>query len=120
MPLLIEFAGSTGRDARGWPARGHNRALDLHILWRYDARAGDWQEVARTVSQGAEWFVALEPIVRRELVRPPANYVEEARTASERLLVTIDRELHELDADEARERVLAFLYDQVAARLVAD
>ena len=120
VPLVIEFAGSTGRDARGRPARGHNRSTHLHILWRYDARVSDWQEIIRTVTEGADWFVQFEPIVRRELVRPPANYAEEARTASERLIVTIDRELHELDADEARESVLAFLYDQIVARLVAD
>lgn len=120
VPLLIEWAGSTGRDARGRPAWGHSRALHLHILWRYNARVSNWQEVARTATEGADWFLTFEPIVRRELVRPLANYVEEARAASERLIVTIDRELHELDADEARERVLAFLYDQVTARLVAD
>lgn len=120
VPLLIEFAGTTGLDPFGRAARGHNRATDLHILWRYDARLRDWQEIARTVSAGAEWFMHLEPIVRRELVRPPSNYIEEARTASARLVATLDRELYELDADEARVRVLSFMYDQVAARLVAD
>lgn len=118
-PLLVEYAGTTGLDARGRPARGHNRALDVRFLWRFDQKRGEFREIARILSEGPEWFGHFEPIVRRELVLPPTNHVQEARMASARVLAALDHELHELDADEARSRVLSFLYDQVTARLVA-
>ncbi len=107
IPLLIEFAG---RDGGG---RGHNRSRDIHVLWRFVA--GEWEEIARILSQGSEWFDHLAPIVRRELVRPAVDHVAEARAASGRLAALIDGELSQL-TEEGRERALAFLYDQVAAR----
>jgi hypothetical protein len=108
IPLLIEFAGNDGS------GRGHNRSRDIHILWRY--AGGEWEEIARSLSQGSEWFDHLAPIVRRELVRPTGvDHVGEARAAAGRLAALIDGELSQL-AEEGRERALAFLYDQVAAR----
>jgi hypothetical protein len=59
IPLLIEFAGS---DRSG---RGHNRSLDIHVLWRFDGRA--FREVARVKSQGREWVFDFLPIVEREI-----------------------------------------------------
>jgi hypothetical protein len=107
IPLLIEFAGNDGS------GRGHNRSRDIHVLWRFIG--GAWEEIARTLSQGSEWFDHLAPIVRRELVRPAVDHVAEARAAAGRLAALIDGELSQL-AEEGRERALAFLYDQVAAR----
>jgi hypothetical protein len=107
IPLVLEFAGTDGS------GRGHNRSRDIHVLWRYVA--GEWEEIARTLSEGSEWFDHLAPIVRRELVRPAVDHVAEARAAAGRLAALIDGELSGL-AEEGRERALAFLYDQVASR----
>lgn len=108
-PLLIEFAGKAapGRDA-----------ADVHILWRWSESAGQFEEIARVFSQGNEWFYHLAPVVRRLLNSPEPDYTAIARTVSSRVLDLLDRELQAL-ADEGRERVMAMLWDQFAARLVA-
>ena len=51
VPLLIEFAGTDGLAANGKPARGHNRARDIRILWRFDRERGEWDEVTRITSE---------------------------------------------------------------------
>lgn len=110
--LLIEFAGSD------YSGRGHNRSNDIHVLWRYDRAKGSWIELARTLSQGREWTYRLMPIIEREFKAPAINYAEVADRVSARVLGVLDEELDELP-DEGRERVMSFLYDQFAARLVA-
>lgn len=115
-PLLIEYAGRTGRDAGGRPARGHNRARDLYILWRFDAARREWDELARTSSEGPEWYEYFAPIVQQEIIPPDVDHVAEARAATGRLAALIDGELDEL-ADEGRGRALGFLYDQIGSRL---
>jgi hypothetical protein len=109
-PLLIEFAGSDGT-GRGW-----RRSPDIHILWRYDRERGVFDEIARLRSFGMEWFHNLVPIVEREIRLRPPDHGEEAQRAVERLVAALDRESDEL-ADEGRERALAMLYDEIAARL---
>ena len=117
-PLLIEYAGTTGRDSEGRKAHGHNRALDVHILWRYDRPAG-WTEIARVASEGPGWREYFLPIVTREFEKwrsdDPVDHVAEARAASSRICAAIDIELARLEAEDRR-RVVSFLYDQIVAR----
>lgn len=112
VPLLLEFAGSerTGR--------GHSRSPDIHLLWRYDSTRREFDEIARVRSDGAEWLHHLEPIVRRHIRRPAASPVSDAREASRRVIAALEGELDLLE-DEAHERALALLYNQVAARFAA-
>jgi hypothetical protein len=107
-PLLLEYAGS---DRSGW---GHRRSKDIHILWRY-AGGGKWDEIARTLSEGPEWFTYFAFIVKREMVRPEIDHAGEAREASARLCALIDGELAPLAA-EGRARTVSFLYNEIAAR----
>lgn len=114
-PLLLEYAGS---DRSG---RGHARSRDLHILWRYDADAGAFIELARVLSCGAEWVYHLAPIIRTELgsvSRAPADRAERAAEAVTRVIDVLDGELRELE-DEGRIAALARIYTQVSARLCA-
>jgi hypothetical protein len=115
VPLLIEFAGTDGLAANGKPARGHNRARDIRILWRFDRARAEWDEVARIMSDGSHWYADLAPIVERELVPAAVDCVGEARAAAGRLAALIDGALDQL-TEEGREHALAFLYDEVAAR----
>lgn len=119
VPLLIEFAGTDGLAANGKPARGHNRARDLRILWRFDRARGEWDEVTRITSEGSHWYADLAPIVERELGLPdmyaPRDDVEDAREEVGRLAALIDGALDEL-TEGGREHALAFLFDAVAAR----
>lgn len=114
-PLLVEYAGPTGFDARGRRARGHNRSRDLYILWRFDAARREWQEIARAIADGPEWFEYFRPIVEREIIPPDIDHVAEARAAIGTLAALIDGTLNQL-ANEGRSRALSFLYDEVAAR----
>jgi hypothetical protein len=115
VPLLIEYAGSDGT------GRGHNRSRDVHVLWRYvrghseGKPSGDFEEVARVASHGAEWVYDLRPIVERELLRPAIDHDARGRAAASRLAALIDGALDELE-DAGRESALAALYNQVAAR----
>jgi hypothetical protein len=115
VPLLIEFAGTDGLAANGKPARGHNRARDIRILWRFDRARGEWDEVTRITSDGSHWYADLAPIVERELIEAPRDHAGEARAAAGRLAALIDGALDQL-TEEGREHALAFLYDEVAAR----
>lgn len=121
VPLLVEFAGTDGLAANGKPARGHNRARDVRVLWRFDrdsksGEPGAWDEIARVTSEGSHWYADLAPIVERELVAPAIDGMIEAREAAGRLAALIDGALDEL-TDEGRERAIALLYDRAAARL---
>jgi hypothetical protein len=115
VPLLIEFAGTDGLAANGKPARGHNRARDIRILWRFDRVRGEWDEVTRITSDGSHWYADLAPIVERELVPAVVDHAGEARTVAGRLAALIDGALDQL-TEEGREHALAFLYDEIAAR----
>jgi hypothetical protein len=119
VPLLLEFAGRDRGEGRN--ARGHNRAPDIHLLWRYDRARREFDEIASARSYGAEWFHHLAPIIRRHIIRPPANHAEAekaARGASARVLAALEGELDQLE-DEGRDSAIALLYDQVAARFAA-
>jgi hypothetical protein len=116
VPLLIEYAGRESAAANAKPARGHNRARDIRILWRYDRERGEWDELARILSEGSHWYADLAPIVERELVPPDIDHVSEARAAAGRLAALIDTELGAL-ASEGREHALAFLFDEIAGRI---
>lgn len=113
VPLLLEYAGT---DRSG---RGHNRSRDLHILWRYDATAGEFTELARVLSRGAEWFEHLAPIVRAEIRRAPVNNEERAGYAVTRVMEVLDGELCELES-AGRTAALARIYTQVSARLCGE
>jgi hypothetical protein len=115
VPLVIEYAGTDGIAANGKPARGHNRARDIRVLWRFDRGRAQWDEVARIASEGSHWYAMLAPLVERELVPAAIDHAQDAREAAGRLAALIDGALAEL-SEEAREHALAFLYDQVAAR----
>jgi hypothetical protein len=115
-PLLLEWASTTGLQANGKPARGHNRSQDVHVLWRYDRPARQFCEIIRILSEGPEWYESIAPIVARWIVRPPIDHVAEARTATGRLAALMDGVLAEL-TDEGREIALSFFYDQVVARM---
>jgi hypothetical protein len=122
-PLLVEYAGSTGLSADGRRASGHNRSRDLYILWRFDPERREWDELARTASDGPEWYEYFQPIVareiaEREIIPPGVDQVAEARAVAGRLVALIEGALDEL-ADEGRDRALSFLYDQIAARFAA-
>lgn len=120
IPLLIEFAGTEYGGGIG-NNRGHNRAPDVHVLWRYSAPRHEFDEIARTASHGAEWFHHLRPIVEREIRRPAlsgSDHADAARRVSLRLLAALDSELDELE-DEGRANALGLLYNQVAARFAA-
>jgi hypothetical protein len=118
-PFVIEFAGPTGLDSEGRRAHGHNRALDLHILWRYEGPAG-WKEIASVESEGPEWRDHLFPIVISELARlGPVDHAEKARAASRRVCEAIDKEFGQLE-DEGRRRFVSFLYDQIESRFTAE
>jgi hypothetical protein len=115
-PLLLEYAGN---DRTG---RGHNRSNDIHVLWRFNAQRGEFDEIARAVSQGPEWFYHLAPIALREIEKnaapTPIDFVQVAAAVTSRVLAILDTELDSLE-DEGRDRVMSFLYDQFTARLVA-
>jgi hypothetical protein len=115
-PLLLEYAGTTGVDDRGKPARGHNRGQDVHVLWRYERESGEFREIARVTTAGPSWYEALAPIVAREIQRPQIDNMSEARTAVGRLEVLMDGTLAEL-TDEGRQLALSFFYDQLVARM---
>lgn len=121
VPLLIEFAGTTGVDAEGRAARGHNRSLDVHILWRFGS--GGWFELARSESAGAEWRDHFADLIARELARfradNPLDHVAAARAVTGRICAAIDLELGQLE-EEGRRQAVSFLYDQIASRLASE
>lgn len=108
-PLLLELAGS---DHTG---RGHHRSNQIYILWRF--RRGEWVEVVRTLSKGAEWIPTIRAVALRELGGPPPADPELAAGAVERFLQRLDRELGELSAAD-RGIALNLFFEQVAARMV--
>jgi hypothetical protein len=108
-PLLLEHAGS---DRTGW---GHKRSNQIYILWRF--RRGEWVEVVRTLSKGAEWIQTILPVALREIGGPPPPDPELAAGVMERFLLQFDRELGELSAAD-RGIALNLFFEQVAARMV--
>lgn len=115
-PLLLEYAGN---DRTG---RGHNRSRDMRVLWRWNAALRDWDEVARDLSHGIDWFANLAPRVRRELAeqragRQPVSPGEVGRAVTARVLAFLDAELNPLE-DLERSHVMSSLHDQFTARLV--
>jgi hypothetical protein len=107
-PLLLEFAGS---DHTG---RGHHRSNQIYILWRF--RRGEWVEVVRTLSKGAEWIHTIRAVALREIGGPPPPDPALAAGVVERFLGQIDRELGELAAAD-RGIALSLFFEQMAARL---
>lgn len=112
-PLLLEYAGN---DCSG---RGHNRSNDIYILWRYCRAAGKWNEIARCVSQGAEWMHHMKAIAIAELGREGvAADPRQAATVSGRVLGMLDAELERMDTLE-RHLVMSFVLQEFSARAVA-
>jgi hypothetical protein len=107
--VVLECAGNDGS------GRGHRRAEDVYILWRYDRRRGEWAELARARSVNWEWALDLRPIARRALEGPPPNAPEE-RTAIARVLNLVDAEI-EGAGQQTLLDVMAALHDRLAARV---
>jgi hypothetical protein len=108
-PLLLELAGS---DHTGW---GHKRSNQIYILWRF--RRGEWVEIVRTLSKGAEWIQTILPVALREIGGPPPPDAEMAAGVVQRFLAQFDRELGGLSAAD-RGIALNLFFEQVAARIV--
>jgi hypothetical protein len=120
-PLIIEYAGSDRAGGMHYRPNGYGRKVyrDIHILWRFDAARGEWDQLARVLSQGPEWVDDIAAIVRREIAAPPVNFVEASRHVATCVLELLDRELSELE-EEGRGRAMSFLYDQFTARFVSE
>jgi hypothetical protein len=109
IPLLLEFAGG---DRTG---RGHNRSNQIHVLWRYDGEAG-WTEIARTLSQSADWIPHMRAIALQELGGPPRPDPQMARKAAAGFIGSLDAQLRELGEGD-RFLTLNLLYEQLLARM---
>ena len=110
-PLLLEYAGT---DGSGW---GHNRSNDIYVLWRYDR--GRFIEIARCISQGADWVATLRPLALAEIGRERAPVDAHAAAAiSERLLGVLDLELERLSEAE-KVLLMNLIYQEFSARAAA-
>lgn len=118
IPLLLEYAGTDGSKRDG-SKRGHNRAHDIYVLWRYDQARGEWMELIRAVSEGADWIEHLKPIALAELGRAktPAD-ANAAACVTCRVLQALDHELEMLGPGD-RHLVMAFVYQEFSVRAVA-
>jgi len=109
-PVLLECAGPVGS------SRGHRRAPELFILWRYDPEAAVWRELARTEAQGWEWAAILAPAARAAIaeqlpMRPPA----EASGVVHRIACFLEAELQTAAAGD-RWKILALIHEELAGR----
>lgn len=112
VPILLECAGPER------PGRGHNRAAELYILWRYEANRSAWTELARVAAESWDWAAVLGPLAWQAVAdqwpsAPPA----EACAVTERLERIVDAEL-EAAALADRRKILAIIHDRLAARAV--
>ena len=110
VPVALEYAGSDGS------GRGHNRSPHVYVLWRWDG--GRWAEVVRMASHGADWVATMAHVAAREVGGPPRPDPATAALFARRFLASLDADLGELPPD-VQTVALRFLYEQVAARLVA-
>jgi hypothetical protein len=113
VPLLLEYAGS---DRTG---RGHRRANDIYLLWRYERETGEWVALLRYTGQGTEWIAPIKRRALAELARtePPISCTH-ASDVCVRVLAALDHELELLD-NENRHLVMSFVYQEFSARAVA-
>jgi hypothetical protein len=111
-PLLIEYAGIDVVARRG------GRSTHLYILWRYDRDRAAWRELARASAIGAEWVEYIKPVAMRELDDPCVKCVDIAADATARVLKAVEFELQYLGT-EPRRQFIAFLYEEVTARLAS-
>jgi hypothetical protein len=112
-PLLLEYAGN---DHSG---RGHNRSLDIYLLWRYDRAQARWTELMRCKSQGLEWIESMKPVALQELARTaPAPDPWTADRVSILVLSLLDIELEKLGPAE-RHLAMSFVYQEFSARVLA-
>jgi hypothetical protein len=110
-PLLLEFAGT---DHTG---RGHNRSNQIHVLWRYEPARGVWVQLARTLSQAADWIPQMKVMALRELGGPPAPDPLIASKAASVFLARLDLEFGELGAGD-RHIAMNLVFEQLLARMV--
>jgi len=114
IPLLLEYAGN---DHTG---RGSRRSNDIYLLWKLerDELGSRWIELARCLTQSADWIDQVRPIAMRELARTaPAFDPSTAADISGRVVGMLDHELEMLGPAD-RHLVMSFIYQQVAARAV--
>lgn len=107
-PLLLEWAG---KDRPG------RRALDVHILWRFEPDFDEWVELTRTITRGTDWVSQLAAIALKELGGRPLADPDTASRAAASVLQRVDEGLREL---AAADRVIALdlVYEQILARIV--
>jgi hypothetical protein len=108
-PVVLECAGPSSGDKRDW----------LWILWRFDAEAKEWRELARALAHDWYWAVILRgPAIRAlEPRRESADPRDRTGTVLEELLRDIDAVLAR-ELPGVRNLVLCALHDRVCARLV--
>jgi len=115
-PVLIEYAGQQGT----WKAGKHRESL--WVLWRFDADAKDWREIARALAFGPEWAPILrDPAI--QAMRPAAategvNPMVRGREVAASLLTVID-EAMVMELPAVRVMVLNTIYDGMAGRVAA-
>jgi hypothetical protein len=113
-PVVLEYATL--------PAPGRHRRDSVYILWRWDAAAGEWRELARSICESWQWASDLRPVAVRALkeARSAAvlQIVPDVRVVAARIAEVLERELRGLEPHD-RFRVVSLLHDRLAARLCA-
>lgn len=110
--VLLECAGTEGR------GRGHCRGDTRYLVWKWDGRAKDWQELAQASSVGDEWAAALREVARRALQPEDAMTPIDCVASAERILSFVESELYGM-AQPWRTRVLERLYGKIAGLIAA-
>lgn len=90
---------------------------NLYVLWRWDAVARDWVELARCQCRSGEWADVLREPARIALGRESWAIVPTVATVSGRIHALLDQELAGLEPGQ-ESQVLAELHDELAARIV--
>jgi hypothetical protein len=119
-PILLESAGITGFTEKGERARGNARRSEvLFILWRFNLKTREWEEIARAKSDSATWAVEFTPIAMRAIQPPlpaiPAN-TPDLRLLSEQMCNYTLTQLERLPPEQ-RPIIVAALHDQLAVWL---
>ncbi len=116
--VVIECAGPHGA-----PASKRDRHREtLYILWRCELAGGRWLDVARASDTGCAWTRVLRDIaaaeLRRAMQEPEPDSADVVDSVRARLGEALDQELAGLRLAD-RERVINFLHDRLASRLVS-
>jgi hypothetical protein len=109
-PILLEYAAPGPIYGRG-----HNRAEQLYVLWKFDREEHAWVELGRARSVAWEWALDLRPIALRALAaaRSGITVLPNLGVIAARISGFLDGELKPLEVPD-REKVLAVIHDQFA------